>query len=387
MKVVFVSHVSNKYGAGRSLLSFIDGLLQKEVQCYVIMPKEGPMVEELKNRGVEYSIIPFRGWTSSSKNHFKKILRAGFNLLISLVIAIKAYFWKADIIYTNSSVTPVGAFAAFFLRKPHIWHIREFGEEDYKLSFDFGNEWSMKLMDLLSFRIIVISEALKQKYAQHISTKKIQRVYNPVQLPDKSFKGLNIVQNTYEQKVPILVIMGGLHPGKGQIDAVLAITDLTKQGIQTKLIIVGGGDPKYLKQLKQSTIQNNIADYVNFTGYLDNPYPIMNSANIALVCSLSEAFGRVTVESMLLKKPVIATRSGATPELIKEGFDGLLYEPGNHSELAEKIRYLIEHPQEAKQMGENGFKEASTKYTIEKCAGEIFHILQKALRNKRGKRR
>jgi len=86
---------------------------------------------------------------------------------------------------------------------------------------------------------------------------------------------------------------------------------------------------------------------------------------------------------MFLKKPALGTRSGATPELIKEGFNGLLYEQGNHKELAEKIKYLVEHPREAKQMGENGFGKASTRYTIERHVDEIFGILQEATKNKK----
>jgi len=108
----------------------------------------------------------------------------------------------------------------------------------------------------------------------------------------------------------------------------------------------------------------------------------MDSRNIILVCSRSEAFGRVTVEGMLCSKPIIGTRSGATPELVKEGFTGLLYEPGNYQDLAEKIKYLIVHPGEARQMGTNGFEWASKQFTIEKCASQVFGILQEAVRGK-----
>lgn len=127
------------------------------------------------------------------------------------------------------------------------------------------------------------------------------------------------------------------------MDALLAVADLMRQGIQIKLKIVGNGDREYLKQLKHIVVQRNIAEHVEFIGYVDNPYSIINSGNIVLVCSRSEAFGRVTVESMLLKKPVIGTRSGTNPELIKEEFNGLLYQPGNHQELAKKIKYLTEN--------------------------------------------
>ena len=384
MRVMFVSHVSSKYGAGRSLLGFIDGLLQQGVHCYVIMSREGPMAKELENRGVEYSIIPFRNWVSTGGSLWKRVLRSSFNLLISLVITVKARAWRADVLYTNSSTTPVGALAAFILRKPHLWHIREFGQEDYALSFDLGEWVSMKLMERLSFRVIVISKALEEKYTQYISPDKIRRIYNPVEVQNTATDLGHAERSTSKKapKIPSLAIVGLLHPGKGQVDAVLAVGNLIRQGIQVKLRVVGDGDPEYLKQLKQAVVQNGIEEYVEFTGYVDNIVPIMNSADIILVCSQSEAFGRVTVEGMLCGKPIIGAQSGATPELLKDGFNGLLYAPGNHQDLAEKIKYLIDHSEEAKQMGANGFEWASKEFTIEKCASQVFDVLQEAVQRK-----
>ena len=386
---MFVSHVSNKYGAGRSLLGYIDGLLQKGVHCYVIMPREGLMAKELENREVEYSVIPLKNWVFTSSSLWKRGLRSGFNLLISLAIAVKARAWRADVLYTNSSTTPVGALAALLLRKPHVWHIREFGREDYALSFDLGERVSMKLIERLSFRVIVISEALKEKYIQHISPDKIQRIYNPVEEQNPATGPGHVGQSTSEAlKIPSLTIVGLLHPGKGQLDAVLAVGDLIRQGVYVRLRIVGDGDPEYLKQLGQAVVQNGIEEYVEFMGYMDDPIPIMKSADIILVCSRAEAFGRVTVEGMLCGKPIIGARSGATPELVKDGSNGLLYEPGSHQDLAEKIKYLIDHHKDAKQMGANGFEWASKEFTIEKCASQVFDVLQKAMKAKcrRGKK-
>lgn len=62
-------------------------------------------------------------------------------------------------------------------------------------------------------------------------------------------------------------------------------------------------------------------------------------ADVVLICSHWEPFGRVTVEAMLAGKPVIAI-SGATVELIHDGVTGLLYDPGNYSVLANKMRYF-----------------------------------------------
>jgi len=383
MKVVFVSHVSNKYGAGRSLLCLIDGLLQKGVECYVIMPRCGPMVEELKNRGIKYGVLPFKNWTSIGRMTLRQILRNGWSLFMSLIIAIKAYFWKVDIIYTNSSVTPVGAFVSFLLKKPHIWHIREFVEEHYGLSFSLGKLFTMKLIKQLSFRVIVISEALRQKYSQYIPAQKLKMVYNPVSITNKVSGNSKIKHNPGVPMIPTLLIVGCVYPSKGQIDAVLAVADIVRQGIQVKLKIVGDTVPEYLEQLKQIVVKNEIDRQVEFIKYTDNIASLYNSADIILVCSRWEAFGRTTVEGMLFKKPVIGALSGATPELIKENFNGLLYEAGNHRELAEKIKYLIKHTERAKQMGKNGFKEASEKYTIEKSTNQVYKIFQEAIENKK----
>jgi len=346
------------------------------------MPNKGLMMEELKNRGIKYHIIPLKNWTSRDSRVWKRMLRSCFNLFISLVIAVRSYAWRADILYTNSSVISVGAFAAFLLRKPHIWHIREFGQEDFGLSFDLGKRLSMKLIDRLSFRIIVISEALRQKYLQYISPRKLKLIYNPVHVVNRVFNNSKAKYDLRELRIPTLVFVGVLHPGKGQIDAVLAVAELMKQGIQVKLRLVGRGEQEYLKHLKQVIVQNSIEEYVEFTGHVDEPARIMNSADIILICSRSEAFGRVTVEAMLARKPVIGARSGATPELIKEGFNGLLYEPRNYKDLATKIKYLINHPEKANQMGTNGFEWASKQFTIEKCTNQMFDILQEAMQPK-----
>ena len=55
---------------------------------------------------------------------------------------------------------------------------------------------------------------------------------------------------------------------------------------------------------------------------------MIEQADIGLTCSRNEAFGRTTVEALLMGKPVIGTNTGGTVDLISDGVDGLLYPPG-----------------------------------------------------------
>jgi glycosyltransferase involved in cell wall biosynthesis len=118
---------------------------------------------------------------------------------------------------------------------------------------------------------------------------------------------------------------------------------------------------------------------VKFLAGMSNSFPAMLQSDVVLVCSRREAFGRVTVEGMLAGKPVIGTRIGGTLELIREEFNGLLYTPGDYRELAHKIRYLHENPDEAYRMGKNGREWAQARFSQTRLAQEILSTLRKAL--------
>ena len=75
-----------------------------------------------------------------------------------------------------------------------------------------------------------------------------------------------------------------------------------------------------------------------------------------------EAFGRVTVEAMLSGNPVLATDTGANPELIKEGETGWLFREGDPENLARKIEDILKHKSCIRMLGDKAYQEAKTRY-------------------------
>jgi glycosyltransferase involved in cell wall biosynthesis len=370
MKILFVTHTAGKYGASRSLLGLLEGLTLKGVTGYVIMPSKGPLQQKLDAMGIEHEVIAFKWWVSNQRNPIKRILRAISHHIVAYRIARMARNWGADMIHTNGSVTPVGALAAKTAKIPHIWHIREYGEEDYGLIYDYGFSRSAKKMARLSYRLIIISKALAKKYQPYIAPEKFEIIYNPVTIDPSSY-----TNSSYPDNKPLqLVTIGYLHPAKGIEDAILALSELLKRGRSVSLNIIGDGSPAYVNSLKQLARQHHAEEHVSFLGYLDNPNSTLQMANILLVCSRSEAFGRVTVEGMLHRKPIIAARAGASIELITEGTNGLLYTAGDSQDLADAIEYLINHPQVALEMGEHGFQFASKSFTAKKHIDAMYKI-------------
>lgn len=98
-----------------------------------------------------------------------------------------------------------------------------------------------------------------------------------------------------------------------------------------------------------------------------------------------ETFGLVAIEAFASGTPVIASRHGALAELVHEGQTGLLFEPGNAAELAEKIAWADTHPAEMQKMGQAARAEYETKYTPAQNYHTLMNIYQEAVMSVRTK--
>lgn len=382
MRVLFVLHDREKSGANRSLLELVDGLSALGVECFACVPGTGVMTQEFSTRGIACISLLYRHWMNSPESRWKRMPRLAANLAATGRLSIQVARWNVDLVHSNSSVTPVGAMAAFLARRPHVWHIREFGQEDFGLEPDWGLRATQFVMRRTTDHFIAVSHALRLKYSQILSPEKVSVIYNPVSLR----AGTSNVPQGNRRTCTRLVLVGALTPGKGQSDAIMAVADLARRGIEVSLDIVGSGQNEYLKQLRRLAQEQDVGERVHFLGYLEDPSSIGAAAVAHLVCSRSEGFGRTTVEAMLLGKPVVAARGGGTLELVREGFNGLLYEPGDYGDLARRIQYLLEHPSESAAMGLRGREWASAMFAPPEHAQQILELYERVLEHRRGAR-
>jgi glycosyltransferase involved in cell wall biosynthesis len=80
----------------------------------------------------------------------------------------------------------------------------------------------------------------------------------------------------------------------------------------------------------------------------------MGKSRVCVLPSVSEALGRVVIEAMATYTPVIGSNVGGIPDMVRDGESGFLVPPGDETALAEKIRWVLDHPEEAKVMGRKG---------------------------------
>jgi glycosyltransferase involved in cell wall biosynthesis len=361
-------------GAELSALECLEALQAMGLQCRVILPQRGALLGDLQARGIPYHIIPYKVWTGPPIPVITRFFFSLWNFLTIYGAVFLVGRWRGDLVITNTINIGVGAVTAKVLGLPHLWYLREFGLEDHGWRFHLGDKLSFWFMNRLSSSAIAVSRAVARKYQAALPAVPVYAVYQPIAVDDLFLTDAPAIAEAQPSGFTCIMV-GRLQEGKRQEDAVRAVAGLRDQGVTVRLWLVGGGDRQYRAFLEKLVQENALTDQVTFFGQVDSALPYILQADLLLLCSRCEAFARVGVEALKLGKPVVGAGSGGTVEQIQDGVNGFLYPPGDHWELAAKIKYLCDHPGLAQRMGRQGQKWALNTFTPERYQRELRGIL------------
>jgi len=376
MNILYITHYSGLYGANLSLLNLIIELkFNYNVKPMVLMPYGGDFETELKKNKINYEIINFKLWVNEN-NIF---IRSFFKTIIN---RIKFYKIKKligndyELIHSNSGVIDIGYFLSKKNNIKHIWHLREFVYEDYSLKYDMGISFASNYFNNNRGRIVAVSNSVKEKYSRFIKPQKIEVIYNGV-----GCKNIEPVIN--KNDILQFCVVGGISDKKNQIEILRAVNLLiNKYNVyRFKLSIIGNGEPKFEKELLDFIKNKGIEDYVNMKGYLTHKEVLeyLLNMDVGILSSFKEAFGRVTIEYMLSKMYVIASNTGANPELIPNTDFGMLYKLGDENDLAEKMLDAITNFEKKNIVIKNSYLRAKEEFSIESNARNIYNLYKKNL--------
>ena len=376
MNILFVTHHDNFQGSSRSLMSLIEGLQEYDVAPFVVNPRESIFTEALRSRGIEYAILPVPWWISKKTLSCKKkidhvsVIRESVPNLQKVIRD-----WKIDLVYTNSSVTPVGLLAARKEKVPHIWHIREFGDLDFGLQFVYPKALSRAFMRR-SDAVICHSKVVRN-YHFKPGVKKVHQIYNGVALKGQFAERLSLRQRSQQDRPFTFLMMSGITPMKGQEVAIRALAELRDRGVLARLIIGGSGRTDYLEHLSKLCNELNLGTQVDFTGFIKEPFSKYYSADCALICSENEAFSRVGLEAMSTALPLIGKNSGGNPEIIVDGETGFLY--NSFDELVGAMLKLAQNPSLGQKMGLAGWQRARDLFNIGDYAANVYRVIKSVM--------
>lgn len=350
--ILFISHERKMGGANHSLVELIQGLRDLGNNVSVVVLYRGcPIDKKLREMGVE-TFPCFFGWWQQPQN-WPYLLKSAFRLLHWLqrfsVIRISGYVKKrnVDIIHSNSSVIDIGAQVAAKTGCKHVWHFREYGEDDYRLEYMYGKDTSLDYAYKNSDMIIFISNVLYESYKRFADHTKTRIIYDGIVSKEMVKKeSPKLVKKTQEEgHVYTFLVTGNISSGKNQKLVVEAVHILINQmGVDShKFQVYFAGattslaeSKEYMREIQFCINQYNLSNLF-FTGYVEDMALLRTKVDAEIIPSRSEAYGRVTLEAMLSHNLVIASDSGANPELIGDNEHGLLFRNNDINDLAMKM--------------------------------------------------
>lgn len=238
--------------------------------------------------------------------------------------------------------------------------------------FDPYHQWLYRNIDLF----LGVSEQVCQQARTKLPLNKnrIKKIYlgvpaEPSLIPSREavFASLNL-----DPKKFTIAIFGRIEAPKGQHTVLQAFKCLSAQRYDLQLVIVGHSmGSAFLDQLEKNRELAPNYGAIKIIPFIEHPMQWMGAFDTIIAASYQETFGLVLPEAMRCKTAVIGTNAGGIREIIEDNITGLLFEPKNVEQLIEKIRYLIENPEEKNRLANAGFAKATLLFNQE----THFHAL------------
>jgi phosphorylcholine metabolism protein LicD len=192
------------------------------------------------------------------------------------------------------------------------------------------------------------------------------------------FPEVNASFDPSEKKVENRILWcGRLLEWKHPMDVLEACLRLKKEGFDFKLKLIGNGEEE--SKLKSFVEKNDLGDRVEFSDFIP-PNKVreeMEKSSVYLFTGdAQEGWGAVLNESMSSACAVVASHSaGATPYLVKDGENGLVYEAKNVEMLSEKLKLLLTSPERAEKLGLNAYETIKNTWNAETAASRFIELV------------
>ncbi|UCE75376.1 MAG: glycosyltransferase family 4 protein [Methanomassiliicoccales archaeon] len=217
-------------------------------------------------------------------------------------------------------------------------------------------------------KIITVSYALKNKIVDlGISQDKIVIIPNSVDT--KRFSPRRTKSNGFE-----ILWAGRMVREKGLEYLFQAMIEVIDKIPDVKLILIGDGEQR--KYLEKLAVKIGIRDNLHFVGIKEHSAmpDYMAQAKLFVLPSLSEGMPLTLLEAMSSGIPIVATKVGGIPEVVKNGENGILVPPGDSKELSKAILRLMENKTLSDELGKNARKLIIDKYSLDSAARKTMKV-------------
>lgn len=365
-------------GSHFSLFYLVEALDKSRYDPVVVFHRENRLIPMYREAGLDTRVFtirqPFR-FPAKALNipvlkGLLRLLQAMANLWrMVLIPAIRCALYlranRIDLVHLNNTII-----------RNHHWMLGATLAGAKCISHERGiNERISRFSHLMTKRlagIICISRAVRDNLVREgIDEDKLVVVHNALEVSRVLIKvdPLEIRRRHRIDPTSLVIgMVGNIKEWKGQDVVIRATARLRERWPGLRCLLVGDTalEDKYFEDRIRILVNELGVDAnIIFTGYQASVADYMNAMDVVIHASITpEPFGRVLLEAMALKKPLIGANAGAVPEIIQHGETGMLSSPGDDQMLARYIEELLQNPSHARAMGEKGYQRLVQEFGI-----------------------
>lgn len=177
---------------------------------------------------------------------------------------------------------------------------------------------------------------------------------------------------------PLVGLLANIKPLKRQADLLEAVARLTDRHPDLHALLIGDVEPPGAP-IDAWARQRGIGARVHHLVALGGALPLLKHLDIGVLCSETEGLSNAILEYMGSSLPVVATNIGGNPDLVADGENGFLYEPGDVEALADRLDRLVGDPDLAREMGRASRRRFEERFTGDRMVRETTRLWARAL--------
>jgi glycosyltransferase involved in cell wall biosynthesis len=358
MRVLYYTDSLRIGGKERQLVELLKGLKQRQdIEVLLVCMDEGEFYEA----DVKALSIPL-------KYLFRKT--RWDPLVIPRLYGIVKEF-KPDVIHTNSMMSsgyamPVAKLLGLPLINGSIRNCFQSSSLRWKIE--------RALLAVSDFRIANSEAGLLSRGFSANSTKDFV-IHNGFDLSRAKKANGKRIGSTVENGRDQVGMIAEFRPDKDFKTFLLAARSLVGKRPNVSFVTVGDGETlDAMKELVQGA-----GEGIQFLGRRKDVEEIINSFSIGILATFTEGISNSIMEYMIMGKPVVATDCGGSRELVLDGKTGFLVPSQDPAALADKIAYLLDHPDEARAMGQAGKRHIEEHFSLRTMVDKTVDVYQRAI--------
>ncbi|HUT31187.1 MAG TPA: glycosyltransferase family 4 protein [Sedimentisphaerales bacterium] len=370
-RILLVNLEGRTAGAEKSLLLLVKHL-KSDFVLTAACPTDSSLSDALREMGIDCYVLP------APPRRYRSLWSLAYWLRTAWRIGRIALNAKADIIHANSfKAAAASCPAALLTGRKLIMHARDLSRRGFLFRFCTRH----------CAKIIAVSRAVKDNLAeQGTQADKVEVVYNGV---DDSSAETVASDNTTpgsqhgDNDEFIFAQVGQLAPWKNHTLFLKAAACVAEALPDARFLLIGddlfGRDSTYRTSLLAQIKDSGIPERVTLTGWQQNMQRVWPRIGCLVHTAEAEPFGRVIIEAMAHKVPVIAADAGGPREIINGAKTGILVAAGDIEALTEAMLHMARHRESAQELAEAGYRHVASNFTADKTAAQIGEIYEEVL--------